>query len=90
MNTAKIYLKLFLIIFVATLCPAEEISPELSQIDYEHLLKNRLIVRYKDVKKSAWPEVTIFKLIRATPRECAAVFSYYPDQSNYSSDLLES
>lgn len=69
---------------------SEGIVPELNQEDYENLLKNRLIVRYKDVKGGSWPEVTIFKLIKATPRECAAVFSYYPDQTNYSPDLMES
>jgi len=90
MITAKIYLKLCLIFFVSTLCFAEGVSPELTQKDYEYLLKNRLIIRYNDVKESAWPEVTIFKLIKATPIECAAVFSYYPDQTNYSPDLLES
>ena len=76
MITAKIYLKLCLIFFVSTLCFAEGVSPELTQKEYEYLLKNHLIIRYNDVKESAWPEVTIFKLIKA--QRAVIIFFIFP------------
>lgn len=90
MNRHKAVFRLLLLFFSAFLCQGEEMLSELNRIEVDDLLNNRIIIKYKNVRKSAWPEVTIFKLIKATPRECAAVFSYYPDQIQYSPDLMES
>lgn len=53
------------------------------------LLNYELLLETRPVKDAPWPEVTFRRLIDASPEECAAVFSNYPDQVNYSPNLVE-
>ncbi len=68
---------------------ASEAFPPLSPEELTKLRAYELIMETRPVKDAPWPEVTFWRLIDATPGECAAVFSAYPDQVNYSPNLVE-
>jgi hypothetical protein len=50
----------------------------------------RQAVREERVRTSAWPRVTIFQLVDATPREAAAIFTDYARHSTYLPGLKKS
>lgn len=68
---------------------ASETFPPLSPEELAKLRDNELILTTRPVKDAPWPELTIWKLIHASPEECAAIFSNYPGQVDYSPDMME-
>lgn len=53
-------------------------------IQGDHLLKSRVI------ENKSWPEVTIYKLVPATPLECLSIFAAYDLQKEFIPGLLQS
>lgn len=60
---------------------------DLTPTELYHLKQRRVVIKARDIKGHQWPEVTAYALIDASPSECAAAFSYYPDQTYYSHNL---
>ncbi len=62
---------------------------ELTPAEMEQLENGEVIIRNKKIKGAPWPELTLFCIIKATPEECAAILSDYPNQKNFTQDLME-
>jgi hypothetical protein len=58
--------------------------------DFETLKKRDFVVKKKNVNKSAWPELTIYFMVDATPLETLALFIAYEHQKNYVPGLIKS
>jgi hypothetical protein len=63
---------------------------DLSRDQRSDLKKGDLIVLEQDVLGKPWPRVRIYKRIKATPEEVAAVFFDYDQAKTYIPDVLES
>lgn len=48
------------------------------------------VVKKKKMKDSAWPELTVYTTIDATPQESMAIYAAFDHQKNYVPNLLES
>jgi len=70
----------------ATAGVLEDLSRD-QQLDLE---KGDLIVLEQDIPGKPWPRVRIYKRIKATPEEVAAVFFDYDQAKTYIPDVLES
>ena len=63
---------------------------DLSRDQQSDLEKGDLIVLEQDIPGKPWPRVRIYKRIKATPEEVAAVFFDYDQAKTYIPDVLES
>jgi len=63
---------------------------DLSRDQQLELEKGDLIVLEQDIPGKPWPRVRIYKRIKATPEEVAAVFFDYDQAKTYIPDVLES
>jgi len=93
MNRKKVLIQLLafcLFSMVASLWADRDIQKELLPEEYRRLLQGQLITKTREIKGEPWPELTLYLLIRATPEQCAAIFSYFPDQAKFSEGVLES
>lgn len=70
----------------ATASVLEDLSRD-QQLDLE---QGDLIVLEQDIPGKPWPRVRIYKRIKATPEEVAAVFFDYDQAKTYIPDVLES
>lgn len=68
----------------------EEMHKVFKKGEMDSLRHGGLILRKKNVNKSAWPELTIYSAIDTDPLHAIAIFSAYEHQRNYVPDLLES
>lgn len=55
----------------------------LSSADQKKLMNSKTVVKTEDVSGSAWPRITVYRIIKATPEECAALLHDYNFQSQY-------
>ena len=83
-------LALFLSLTTAPLGQTAEILGELDSAQKATLKKGSQVVVIEDIKGKPWPRVTIYKLVRATPEEVAAVFFDYEDNKSFVPNLLKS
>ena len=67
-----------------------DIRSELSDAEIRQLEGREFIVRTKDIPGSAWPEITYYALINATPLESVGLFAAYDIQKDYTPNLLKS
>jgi len=65
-------------------------SKDMPDNDIDKLKKGELILIKRDVTKSVWPELTLYKKIDATPLEAAAIFMAFDHQKNYILDIVKS
>ena len=68
----------------------EEMYKVFNKKDFETLKNRDFVVKKKNVNKSAWPELTIYFLVDATPLETLALFIAYEHQKNYVPGLIKS
>lgn len=66
------------------------IESELSAEELGRVNAREFIVKTKDVPGSAWPEITYYALIEASPLESIALFAAYDLQKTYIPNLLVS
>lgn len=83
-------LALLLTLTTAPLGQTAEILGELDSTQKETLKKGSQVVVIEDIKGKPWPRVTIYKLVKATPEEVAAVFFDYEDNKSFVPNLLKS
>jgi hypothetical protein len=87
--------KLILLIFTLSLVAVgyPQNIPILKEINEKELIKleeGGLIIRTKEVDGSAWPEITIYTLIEATPLEAMGIFSALDYQKDYVPNIIKS
>ncbi len=63
---------------------------ELTKSDIEIMNSKELVVKFKDMPGSSWPEVTIYTLIEASPLESMGIFSALDYQQTYVPNVLKS
>ena len=63
---------------------------DLTRHQRQELENGELIVLEQDIPGKPWPRVRIYKQIKATPEEVAAVFFDYDQAKSYIPDVLES
>jgi hypothetical protein len=63
---------------------------DLTRDQRQELENGELIVLEQEIPGKAWPRVRIYKRIKATPEEVAAVFFDYDQAKSYIPDVLES
>lgn len=63
---------------------------DLNDKEWTKLNNGEFIVKKRGVNKSAWPELTIYTKINASPKESMAIFSAFDHQKNYIPKILKS
>ena len=63
---------------------------ELTPVQRQALARGEAVVVHRDSAGAPWPAVTVYRLIRATPEEAAAVFTDYGDHRHYIPDVKRS
>jgi hypothetical protein len=66
------------------------LQTELSPSEIVKLKNNELILKIKEVEKSAWPELTVFVLVDSTPLESMGIFSALDYQHVYVPNVISS
>jgi hypothetical protein len=61
-----------------------------SSEDWDLLKKGDLVVKQKEIAHSAWPEITIYILVEATPLEAMGIFSALDYQQEYVPNVIKS
>ncbi|TNF31877.1 MAG: hypothetical protein EP319_00915 [Deltaproteobacteria bacterium] len=62
----------------------------LTDDEWKIVNSGQYVVKKKKMKDSAWPELTIYTTIDATPQECMAIYAAFDHQKNYVPNLLKS
>lgn len=70
--------------------PSAPAIAELSAAERQTIDSGSQVVRQDVVANSAWPRVTVYQFIEATPEEAAAVFTDYARHSTYFPGLTKS
>lgn len=65
-------------------------APKLTPDTYKTLEKGELIILKKKIEGKAWPELSVYTLINATPLESVAIFAAYDYQKDYVPNLIKS
>ncbi|MBK26847.1 MAG: hypothetical protein CME70_22790 [Halobacteriovorax sp.] len=68
----------------------EEMARVFSKKDFKTLRNRGFVVKKKNINKSAWPELTIYFSVKASPLETLALFIAYEHQKNYVPGLIKS
>jgi hypothetical protein len=68
----------------------EDMHKVFNKSDFKKLRDGQMIMRKKNVNKSAWPELTFYLVIDSDPLHSIGVFAAYEHQKNYVPDLLVS
>ncbi len=88
-----ILVSLFIVILtgpaMATLV-APTLPHTLTEEEWKSVNSGDYVVKKKKMKDSAWPELTIYTTIDATPQECMAIYAAFDHQKNYVPNLLKS
>lgn len=66
------------------------IQTELSTTDWDKLKNNDVVVKQREIPKSAWPELTLYILIDSTPLEAMGIFSALDYQQDYVPNVIRS
>jgi hypothetical protein len=83
-------MKLLIIILLLTLSSLSFSKINLTSEELKNLASGNLIVRTKAIKDAPWPEVTVYSLIKASPKEAVAIFAAYHDQKNFTPGVIKS
>lgn len=68
----------------------EEMHKVFNKKDYLTLRERGFVIKKKNVNKSAWPELTFYFQVDASPLQTIAVFAAFEHQVNYVPGLLKS
>ena len=83
------YFNLFLTISaLATEIPV--LPHKLTKAEWESVNNGDYVVKKKKIKDSAWPELTVYTTINASPKESMAIYAAFDHQKNYVPNLLKS
>ncbi len=63
---------------------------DLSPAELSNLENGEQVMKTKEVEGSAWPEITIYSLIEASPLETMGIFSALDYQKNYVPNVIKS
>ncbi|MFA6237582.1 MAG: hypothetical protein WC635_09670 [Bacteriovorax sp.] len=75
---------------IEAMAQKEQVLQELSTADIELIEKGQFIQKTKDVPGSAWPEITQYGLVEATPLESMGIFSALDYQKEYVPNVIKS
>jgi len=90
MTSARLYF-LCLVTLLLVVPPASaNLLADLSQAQQEVVAKGESVVLEEEIMGKPWPKIRVYKRIKATPEEVAAVFFDYNQAKTYIPDLLES
>ncbi|MBY0414509.1 MAG: hypothetical protein K2Q18_10100 [Bdellovibrionales bacterium] len=68
----------------------ESLTEELNSSDLKLINSKEFVFMTKDVLGSAWPEITYYALIEASPLEAIGIFAAYDIQKDYIPNLIKS
>lgn len=68
----------------------EEMHKVFSKKDHKLFNERGIVVKKKNVNKSAWPELTLYFQVDATPLQAISVFAAFEHQVNYVPGLIKS
>lgn len=88
-------LKSILVLFLLSFWPLAHaqktsIVKELNEAQLAQLEAGDLVLKTKELKSSAWPEITIYTLVEATPIEAMGIFSALDYQKEYVPNVIKS
>jgi hypothetical protein len=67
-----------------------ELSKELTEAETKTLQEGKFVVKIQEIKGSAWPEITYYALIEASPLEAIGIFAAYDIQKDYVPNVIKS
>ena len=65
-------------------------APTLNQVDKEQLSKGLMVTKVEWIEGHIWPEVTVFTLLKHSPKQNLDVFLDFETHKNYIPDMVES
>jgi ribosome-associated toxin RatA of RatAB toxin-antitoxin module len=65
-------------------------APTLNQADKEELHKGSMVTKVEWIEGHIWPEVTVFTLLKHSPKQNLDVFLDFETHKNYIPDMVES
>jgi hypothetical protein len=68
----------------------EEMYKVFNKKDHQTFANRGFVIKKKNVNKSAWPELTFYFQVEATPLQAISVFAAFEHQINYVPGLLKS
>jgi len=90
MTSARLYFLCLVALLVLAPPASANLLANLSHTQREAVAKGELVVLEEEILGKPWPRVRIYKRIKATPEEVAAVFFDYNQAKTYIPDVLES
>lgn len=66
------------------------LAKELTEAETKTLQEGKLVVKIQEIKDSAWPEITYYALIEASPLEAVGIFAAYDIQKDYIPNVIKS
>lgn len=87
----KTYFFTCLVTLISTTCVwAQNLEGELTPADLSAVNSREFVLKTRDLEGSAWPEITYYALIDATPLEAAGIFAAYDAQKDYVPNVIKS
>jgi len=83
-------LTLFLTQFAFATIVMPTLPHALTEAEWNTVNNGSYVVKKKKIKDSAWPELTIYTTINASPQESMAIYAAFDHQKNYVPNLLKS
>lgn len=77
-------------LFSATYVSAQNLETELTPAELKSMEAREWILKTKEVEGSAWPEITYYALVEASPLESIAIFAAYDIQKDYVPNVIKS
>lgn len=82
---------LFSISYLQAQTPAKDnIEHELTATEIKSINEREFIIKTKEVEGSAWPEITYYGLVEASPLESIGLFAAYDIQKDYVPKIVQS
>jgi hypothetical protein len=77
-------------LFSASYAWAQNLEIELNQNDLKTVTAHDFVIKTREIPGSAWPEITYYAIVEATPLEAAGVFAAYDAQKDYVPNVIKS